>query len=209
MENNKTTILEHNERLSALVEQVEALPDAVNAIIEPLAVTKNGTYEPEDGISGFSPVTVNVPTPKPVLEPLTVNANGTYTPSAGTDGYSSVIVNVPSSGGGGGAQIQTGEFTLSADATQYTVSGLPFRPKWFVVKGSDFGSAGVARTAYWQKNAYTGETVTSAHKGTNVSITTVLGTSYATFDSTGFTVKQYLALPIIAGTYTWVAMTDE
>lgn len=175
VENNETTILGHNERLSALVEQVEALPDAVNAVVEPLTATKNGTYEPEEGVSGFSPV----------------------------------IVNVPSSGGGGGVQIQTGEFTITSDMTQYALHGVPFTPKWFAVKGPDFGSAGVPRTVYWQKNSYTGETVTCSHKSTNASLTTVLTEMYSEFSSSGFIIKQYLQLPLVAGTYKWVAMTDE
>jgi hypothetical protein len=126
-----------------------------------------------------------------------------------TTGFADAVVNVPSSGGGGGVQIQTGEFTITSDRTQYALHGVPFTPKWFAVKGPDFGSAGVPRTVYWQKNSYTGETVTCSHKSTNASLTTVLTETYSAFSSSGFIIKQYLQLPLVAGTYKWVAMTDE
>lgn len=98
MGDNKAILQEHNERLSALVEQVDALPEAGadggSAVIEPLSVTTNGTYTAPDGVDGYSPIEVNVPTPKPVLTSLAATKNGTYTPPSGTDGYNSVTVNV-------------------------------------------------------------------------------------------------------------------
>ena len=68
-------------------------------VIEPLSVRANGVYTPEEGVDGYSPVTVAVEAPLPVIEPLSVTANGVYTPEEGVDGYSPVTVNIPAVGG--------------------------------------------------------------------------------------------------------------
>ena len=63
-------------------------------VLEPLSVTANGTYEPEEGVDGYSDVSVQVPERQPVTESLSVTENGTYEPSEGVDGYDRVTVNV-------------------------------------------------------------------------------------------------------------------
>lgn len=68
---------------------VEAHDDAN---LESLTVTANGSYEPSEGVDGFSDVSVNVPPTIPDIEPLTVTANGTYT--ADGDGFNPVTVNI-------------------------------------------------------------------------------------------------------------------
>ena len=65
-------------------------------VIEPKNITANGTYTAPEGVDGYSPVTVNVPSTQPVIEPKNITANGTYTAPEGVDGYSPVTVNVPS-----------------------------------------------------------------------------------------------------------------
>jgi len=73
------------------------MPEAIDRIkqeaptIESLEVTSNGTYEVEEGIDGYNPITVNVP---PTLQELTVSENGTYT-APDMIGYSPVTVNIP------------------------------------------------------------------------------------------------------------------
>lgn len=67
-------------------------------IIEPLEVTKNGTYTAPSGVDGYSPVSVNVPIPDGYVKPsgtLNVTENGTYDVTS----YASVNVNVQSGGG--------------------------------------------------------------------------------------------------------------
>lgn len=64
-------------------------------VLESLEVVANGTYEPEEGVDGYSDVTVNVPGKIPVLESLDVIANGSYFPEEGVDGFNEVLVNVP------------------------------------------------------------------------------------------------------------------
>ena len=66
-------------------------------VIEPKTITANGTYTAPEGVDGYSPVTVNVPSTQPVIEPKTITANGTYTAPEGVDGYNPVTVNVPAS----------------------------------------------------------------------------------------------------------------
>ena len=63
----------------------------------PLNVSANGTYNPGEGVDGYSQVVVDVPAPQFVTETLNVSANGTYTPSEGVNGYSQVVVDVPQS----------------------------------------------------------------------------------------------------------------
>ena len=75
--------------------QVMGIGGDIPAVIEPLSVTENGTYTAPEGVDGYDPVTVNVPSVAPVIQPLSVTANGTYTAPEGVDGYSPITVNVP------------------------------------------------------------------------------------------------------------------
>lgn len=68
------------------------------AVIEPLEVTKNGTYEVPEGVSGYSPVTVAVPAPEIKLQEKTIKENGEYTADSGFDGLLKVLVDVAASG---------------------------------------------------------------------------------------------------------------
>ena len=63
------------------------------AVTEEIEITENGVYTTEEGVDGYSKVTVDVPTP--TLETLNVTENGTYSPSGDVDGYDEVNVNVP------------------------------------------------------------------------------------------------------------------
>lgn len=63
-------------------------------VIEPLAITENGTYTAPDGVDGYSPVTVNVPIPDGYIVPSgtkEITENGTHDVTE----YASVNVNVP------------------------------------------------------------------------------------------------------------------
>ena len=62
------------------------------ANIQPLTVTQNGQYNAPEGVSGYTPVIVNVPKN---IRSITITRNGTYTAPAGVDGYNPVIVNNP------------------------------------------------------------------------------------------------------------------
>ena len=128
--------------------------------------------------------------------------NNTYKPSQMASAINSITT-----GGSSNIKFKTGTFTLDADASEYSLTGLGFKPKLFIVKGS-LGTAGVVRTAYWVKNSYTGESITCCHKSTNASITTVTGTNYGVFNDDGFTIKQYLTNPLVAGMYDYIALTD-
>ena len=67
-----------------------------NANIQSLTVTQNGQYNAPEGVSGFNPVIVNVPVPKPVIRSLTATRNGRYDAADyGCDGFNPVIVNNP------------------------------------------------------------------------------------------------------------------
>ena len=63
-----------------------------SANIQPLTVTQNGQYNAPAGVSGYTPVIVNVPKN---IRSITITRNGTYTAPAGVDGYNPVIVNNP------------------------------------------------------------------------------------------------------------------
>lgn len=62
-------------------------------VIQPLSVTANGSYEAPEGVDGYNPVKVAVPT-EAITEGLSVTSNGTYTPSVGVDGFNLVEVSV-------------------------------------------------------------------------------------------------------------------
>lgn len=72
-------------------------------VIRPLNVTENGEYTVPEGVDGYNPITVNVPTNVMAKE---ITANGVYNPvDDGVDGYSPITVNVPTSGGSSGGVI--------------------------------------------------------------------------------------------------------
>lgn len=98
---NTERILANNAELREAIEMAENLPEAgggttpAEPIIEPLAITENGTYTAPNGVDGYSPVSVNVPIPDGYIVPsgeLEVTENGTHDVTA----YASVNVNVPS-----------------------------------------------------------------------------------------------------------------
>lgn len=62
--------------------------------VEPLTVTSNGVYVATPPTSGFNPVSVNVPIPRPRIIPIVIEANGKYTPPSGVDGFGPITVNV-------------------------------------------------------------------------------------------------------------------
>lgn len=64
-------------------------------VIESKTITENGTYTAPEGVDGFSPVVVNVPTVEPVIDSISIFENGTYTAPEGIDGYSPIIVDIP------------------------------------------------------------------------------------------------------------------
>lgn len=64
-------------------------------VIEPKTIIENGIYNAPEGVDGYNPITVNVPSAPPVVEELTATENGTYTPEEGVDGFNPVTVNVP------------------------------------------------------------------------------------------------------------------
>lgn len=66
-------------------------------VIESKTITENGSYTAPEGVDGYSPVVVNVPSDEPVIESKTITENGTYTPEIGVDGFAPVVVNVQSS----------------------------------------------------------------------------------------------------------------
>lgn len=82
--NYKTELQSNNADLAAILEAVNALPEATEPkepVIEELNVTANGTYPAPDGVDGYSPVTVNVPIPEGYIKPsgeLQITENGTH-----------------------------------------------------------------------------------------------------------------------------------
>lgn len=63
-------------------------------VIESKSITENGTYTAHEGVDGYNPITVNVPTPEPVIQEKVFSGNGTYNPPEGVDGYAPVIIDV-------------------------------------------------------------------------------------------------------------------
>jgi hypothetical protein len=97
---NTERIQANNAELREAIEMAEKLPDVgggttpIEPVIEPLAITENGTYTAPDGVDGYSPVAVNVPVPDGYIVPSgtkNITENGTHDAKA----YESVNVNVP------------------------------------------------------------------------------------------------------------------
>ena len=84
---NTERIQTNNAELREAIQMAETLPDAggggvvVEPIIEPLEVTKNGTYTAPAGVDGYSPVVVDVPIPDGYVLPSgtkDITENGTH-----------------------------------------------------------------------------------------------------------------------------------
>lgn len=85
--------------LQAVLAEKASGGGAADPVIEPLAITENGTYTAPNGVDGYSPVSVNVPIPDGYIVPSgtkTITENGTHDVTA----YASVNVNVTTGGGG-------------------------------------------------------------------------------------------------------------
>ncbi len=101
---NTERIQANNGELRECITIAESLPEAgggevVESVIEPLAITENGTYTAPDGVDGYSPVTVNVPIPDGYIVPSgtkEITENGAHDVTA----FASVNVNVPTGGSG-------------------------------------------------------------------------------------------------------------
>ena len=97
---NTERIQAHNAELRECIEMAEKLPEAggvAEPVIEPLAITENGTYTAPDGVDGYSPVTVNVPIPDGYIVPSGTKEITENGPHDVTE-YASVNVNVESGG---------------------------------------------------------------------------------------------------------------
>lgn len=85
------------------------------------SVTANGVYTAsQDNATGYSKVTVNVPSP--TITTKTIAANGTYrAEDDGAAGYSQIVVNVPTSGSGRCPRAeQTTSFALATLYADYS-----------------------------------------------------------------------------------------
>lgn len=91
--------------------------------VTPLVVDSNGIYTAEPPISGFNPVTVNVPNPRTV--PIVILENGTYYPPPGAFAFSSVTAAVPGAQSYNDLLFHFDDFTNSGkmNAAFYTKTG--------------------------------------------------------------------------------------
>lgn len=60
----KTELQNNNLDLQAILDTVNALPEATETVIEPLEITENGTYSAPNGVNGYNPISVSVPIPE-------------------------------------------------------------------------------------------------------------------------------------------------
>ena len=102
------------------------------AVIRPLEITKNGTYNANEGVDGYAPVTVNVAGGPPVIEPLEITESGTYTAPEGVDGYSPVTVNIAGGDSSGGGTIPAG---LYLSRLNIGVHKSNYYQQWFYYQG--------------------------------------------------------------------------
>lgn len=126
---NSERIQANNEALEEAIALANSLPDA-GAVIEPLNVTKNGTYTAPNGVDGYSPVSVNVPVPDGYIKPsgtLNITKNGSHDVTQ----YATASVNVPV---GVTVQRVAGSYTTDAAGEAYVV--LDFKPDLVVLSNN-------------------------------------------------------------------------
>ena len=108
-----------------LSSKVAASP--TESVIEPLAITENGTYTAPEGVDGYSPISVDVPVPEGYIAPsgtLEVTKNGEHDVTE----YSSVNVNVAGDVDAVVAKIIAGTITtIESQATSICEYGLRAR----------------------------------------------------------------------------------
>ena len=62
-----------------MAEKIEGISVGSAAVVEPLSITANGTYNAPEGIDGYTPITVNVPQDgAPTAEELTLTGDCSY-----------------------------------------------------------------------------------------------------------------------------------
>lgn len=118
------------------------VPD-VPAVTEELSVTENGEYTPDEGVDGFSKVTVNVPSEEPVLQSKTVTPSTSQqvvTPDSDYDGLEQVTVEAMSVAEQATPSIvvsDSGLITASAEqAKGYVLEGTKSATKQMPTKGA-------------------------------------------------------------------------
>lgn len=74
-----------------ITEEDRIYMEGLYPVIEPVQFTENGVYAAPSGVSGYSPVTVEV---LPVIESVQFTENGVYAVPSGVDGYGPITVNV-------------------------------------------------------------------------------------------------------------------
>lgn len=157
---------------------------------------------PDSQYDGLNKVTVNAIPNEYIIPSGTINIseNG----EVDISNYAKAIVNVSS---GGGLKVAEGTFTLTDSLTEYTVTGLDFTPRLVIVTGTTLGTQNPVRTAHWYRNsAFNAGQVVSYKSATSVSPTLAISNNYCTLNADGFKIKQYLTYPLIADTYSWIAV---
>lgn len=136
------------------------------------------------------------------------NLKGATMPDAQNSANLAETINSIASGSGN-VKFKFGTFTIDNDTTDYRFTGLDFKPKLLIVDSGNMGVADVARSVHWQHDEFTGKKFVCSHKSTNASVTIAVSSNYCQVYDYGFYIKQYLTLPLLAGTYTYIALTDE
>lgn len=110
-------------------------------------------------------------------------------------------------GGGTSSEFVKGTFTLNEDVDTYTVNDLPFTPSFVIVSSETLGILDNPRTVYWQiTNSFSKGFCVSYKKETSLSATIAINNNYGSIEGNSFTIERYLALPILSGKYTYIAV---
>lgn len=174
--------------------------EAPDPVVQSLEVTENGTYEAPNGVTGYTPVSVNVPIPDGYIVPageLGITENGVYDVTK----YASVEVSLPATGSGSSGQYAEGTVTVAAEVSELTVE-VGFVPDIFIATVTGLSATSGMKTLTWVKSDIL---VLTDIQNVGTGVHSFKAEDYTEITDNGIKIKRYGSYNIPIGTLNYRA----